>query len=85
MGYIKAPDGMRYLIHGHDGNDGKEREPHVHIDCGGYMVSIAIRTGEIIAGGLERDKQRKANDWVRENRYELLEEWNQKLSDSCRY
>lgn len=77
----RTPQWMRsYLIHGHNGNQGSERLPHVHVNVGGYEASLNIETGEYIAGEsyIPRNYRRDVQDWVRSNRYDLMREWESK-------
>ena len=75
-----TPQWMKnYLIHGHNGNQGSERYPHVHVRVGGGDASVNIETCAFIhTGGIPRNRERDVLDWVRDNRYDLMREWDSK-------
>ena len=52
-------DALSWSIHGHaPGGNGKESEPHVHIDCSdGSSMSVAIEGAYVLAGGLNKRKR----------------------------
>lgn len=77
---IPTPYGISYNIHGHNGCNGPERIPHVHIMCQGKRISVSLQDGQIIvgAGDLDRNKERDVLNWVRENLYDLNKEWDEK-------
>lgn len=78
---VSNPDWMRsYLIHGHNGNNGSERIPHVHVDVSGKSASVDIESGQYIVGkdNIPRNRQEDVLAWVRDNRNALMEEWNSK-------
>ena len=81
MASIPKPDGMRYLIHGHDGYNGTERTPHVAISWGGSEMAVSLLDGKKIKGGLERNKEIKALEWVNEHLSELYQEWKNKSNN----
>lgn len=51
--------------------------PHVHAEYDGYNISIAIETGEVLAGNLPKSQQRIAVDWVKANESFLTSKWNE--------
>lgn len=77
---ISTPYGISYLIHGHNGYNGIERIPHVHVRCQGKTVSISLQNCNILAGHgqLDRNKERDVLEWVYYHKNELLEEWDEK-------
>lgn len=77
---ISTPYGISYLIHGHNGYNGSERIPHVHVRCQGKQISVSLQGGNIIAGygQLDRNKEREVLDWVNSHMSELWEEWHEK-------
>lgn len=77
---ISTPYGISYNIHGHNGYNGSERIPHVHIMCQGRRISVSLQDGSIIAGSgqLDRNKEREVLNWVSSHLYELKAEWDSK-------
>lgn len=77
---ISTPYGMSYSIHGHNGYQGSERIPHVHIKCQGERISVSLQDGSIIVGqgDLDRNKEKEVLEWVRSHMSELWDEWQQK-------
>lgn len=76
-----TPQWMRwYKIHGHNGNQGPERFPHVHVNVGGEEASVNIDTCQYIAGenSIPHNHRQDVLKWVRDNQYELKEEWDSK-------
>lgn len=51
--------------------------PHVHAEYDSYSISIAIGTGEVLAGNLPKSQQRIAVDWVKANESYLTGKWNE--------
>ena len=80
MASIKTPSGFSYNIHGHNGMNGSERIPHVHVLCQGKRVSLSLLNGEYLAGedDLGRNKSKEVQEWVLRNLSALMEEWNSK-------
>lgn len=80
-----TPYGVSYMIHGHNGYNGIERIPHVHVRWQGKEVSVSLQDGHIIAGerNLDHNQVRQVKDWVNSNMYDLKREWESK-SDSYR-
>ena len=83
MSKIRTPDGVSYNIHGHNGCNGSERIPHVHIMCQGKRISVSLQTGRIIAGAgsMDRNKEALVLEWVQDNLYELNREWESKSDE----
>lgn len=78
---LRTPSWMSfYRIHGHNGNQGSERYPHVHVNVGGYEASVNLDTCDYQSGreNIPRNRQRDVLDWVRENQTDLLREWDAK-------
>ena len=76
-----TPQWMRsYLIHGHNGYQGSEREPHVQVNVGGNTASVSLRTCQYIVGGsnIPHNYQKDVLEWVRDHRSELMREWEEK-------
>lgn len=48
---------------------------HYHVLYQGYLASIEIETGEIIAGELPRTSRRILKEWTIRHRAELLVNW----------
>ena len=49
--------------------------PHVHAEYGEFKISIEIATGKILAGNLPNKNQKRAVNWVLENKDKLLTDW----------
>ena len=81
---ISTPYGISYNIHGHNGYNGIERIPHVHVMCQGCRISLSLLDGDIIAGHgqLDRNKEREVVNWVKSNLYALQREWDSKSDPS---
>ena len=76
-----TPQWMRhYHIHGHNGYQGSERCPHVHVNVGGGEASVNIETCRYIAGesNIPRNYRQDVLDWVESNQYDLKREWESK-------
>ena len=50
--------------------------PHVHAKYDKYEISIAIETGEVLAGNVPPSQQKIAIRWVRDNKEYLLGKWS---------
>ena len=77
---ISTPYGISYNIHGHNGYNGSERIPHVHVTCQGKRISVSLQNGYIIAGAgqLDRNKEKEVLAWVSSNMSALWREWESK-------
>lgn len=81
----KINDALSWNIHGHPpGGNGKESEPHVHIECSdGSSMSVSIEGGYILAGGLKNGaKQEEALVWVKANYRLLKDKWDSSVVDN---
>lgn len=81
----KINDALSRSIHGHaPGGNGKESEPHVHIDCSdGSSMSVAIEGAYALAGGLKNtSKQEEALLWVKTNYSMLMRKWDSSVVDN---
>ena len=58
-------------------NEGNHAIPHVHAAYGEDNISIAIESGEILAGNLPGKKQKKAVEWVMSHQQQLLNQWKE--------
>lgn len=50
--------------------------PHLYASYDKYWVSIAIATGEVLAGNLPKSQQRIAVEWVKTHSEDLLKRWS---------
>ena len=48
---------------------------HVHARYGEYNISIAIETGEVLAGNLPKKQSKLAQQWVVSNQDKLKNDW----------
>lgn len=48
---------------------------HVHARYGEYNISIAIETGEVLAGNLPKQQSKLAQQWVASNQDKLKSDW----------
>ncbi len=80
MARVYTPQWMkRYLIHGHDGSNGSERVPHVHVYVGDGEASVSIEDASYLRNsGIPHNRYYDVLEWVRDHRYELKDEWNSK-------
>ena len=49
---------------------------HVHARYGEYNISIAIETGEVLAGNLPKKQSKLAQQWVASNQDKLKSDWS---------
>ncbi len=49
--------------------------PQCHVLYQGFEASVAVATGEVIAGTLPKTVRRLVRDWARDHRSELSENW----------
>lgn len=78
-------DSLSWSIHGHArGYNGKEHEPHVHINCSdGSSMSVSIIGAYVFEGELyNRKKHDEAIEWVRNNYGMLMDSWNNSEVDN---
>lgn len=57
------------------GDDGHHHTPHLHARYQGEKVSVAIETGEVLAGSFPEAKLRMLRVWMDIHREELLANW----------
>ena len=50
--------------------------PHIHAIYGEHIAAIDIKTGRIIEGNLPNRALSLVQEWVKENKAELLDIWN---------
>ena len=72
-GLVGKVKGISFVVHSNEQN---HCIPHVHAKYGKYEISIAIESGEVLAGNLPSKNQKKAIDWVLSNKKKLLSDWN---------
>ena len=76
-----TPQWMKwYSIHGHNGCNGQERIPHVHVKVGDGEASVCISDGRYLKGeaNIPHNRRSDVQDWVRSNSYSLQSEWDSK-------
>lgn len=56
--------GIEFEIRSKEGN---HIRPHVHAAYGGYSISVALDTYEVLAGNLPKRQERIACEWVKNN------------------
>ena len=71
-GRVGGIDGITFSVRTNEGN---HCIPHVHAKCVEYEVSVAIETGEVLAGNLPRKNQKAAVSWVLQNQDKLMNDW----------
>ena len=72
-GKVGKQAGITFIVHSNEQN---HAIPHVHAQYGEFEVSIAIETGEVLAGNLPKKNLKKAIEWVLSNRDKLQSDWN---------
>ncbi len=72
-GKVGKQAGITFIVHSNEQN---HAIPHVHAQYGEFEVSIAIETGEVLAGNLPKQNLKKAIEWVLSNRDKLQSDWN---------
>ena len=53
--------------------------PHVHAKYAEFEISISINDGKVLGGNLPNKLQKKAVNWINNNKDYLLKEWNDKV------
>jgi len=71
-GRVGEGNGIRFSVRTNEGN---HVIPHIHAVYGEYEISIAIETQEILAGNLPKKKFGFAQQWVREHKDRLMNDW----------
>lgn len=56
---------------------GEHPPPHVHVDGSGIRAQVAIADGAVIEGSLPTKTERAVRDWLKDNREETLERWEE--------
>jgi len=74
MPLIKNLDGIRIYIFYND-----HEPPHLHCYDGGDVAVINLQGG-IIRGKIAKNKQKKAIDWIKENKSQLDKKWQEIIS-----
>ena len=72
-GKIGKQDGITFIVHSNEQN---HAIPHVHAQYGEYEISIAIESGEVLAGNLPKKNQKVAIEWVLSHQAKLLSDWS---------
>lgn len=70
------PYGVHYQVHSHNGLNGREHEPHVHIAGKGCDVKYSIVSGRFIEGKFGSASERDIEHWVNNHLKELMQAWN---------
>lgn len=70
------PYGIHYQIHSHNGLQGPERIPHVHIKGKGCEVKYSLIDASYIEGSFNGADESSISRWVRDNLYDLKIEWD---------
>ncbi len=71
-GKVGKQNGITFIVHSNEQN---HTIPHVHARYGEYEISIAIETGEVLAGNLPNKNQKIAIEWVLNHKEKLLSDW----------
>ena len=81
-GQVGRINGISFIVHSNEQN---HSIPHIHAKYGEYEISVAIITGEILAGNLPKKNRKIAVDWVLNHKKQLLSDWNNgsMKSSSC--
>ena len=72
-GKVGKQDGITFIVHSNEQN---HTIPHVHAQYGEYEVSIAIESGEVLAGNLPSKNLKKAIKWVLGHQTKLQSDWS---------
>jgi hypothetical protein len=72
-GQVGRINGISFIVHSNEQN---HSIPHIHAKYGEYEISVAIITGEILAGNLPKKNRKIAVDWVLNHKKQLLSDWN---------
>lgn len=72
-GRVGRINGISFIVHSNEQN---HTIPHIHAKYGEYEISVAIMTGEILAGNLPKKNRKIAVDWVLNHQNRLLSDWN---------
>lgn len=65
--------GILILMYYHD--DKKHKAPHIHAEFGEFTASIAIESGEVLAGELPKAKMKLVQAWLEIHKEDLLANW----------
>lgn len=65
-------NGISFVVHSNEQN---HNIPHVHAQYGEYEISIAIESGEVLAGNIPPQNLKRAVKWVKKNKEKLLSAW----------
>ena len=49
--------------------------PHFHVEYQGHEAFVGIETGDVIAGRIPVRAARIVNEWCREHRQQLMDNW----------
>jgi len=71
-GRVGEAQGIRFSVRTNEGN---HVIPHIHAAYGEHEISIAIETQEILAGNLPKKRHAFAQQWVREHKDMLMNDW----------
>lgn len=53
----------------------KHKLPHIHVEYSGEEAVISIPDGEVIEGGIRRNKLRLVQAWIEIHQDELIADW----------
>lgn len=73
-GKVGNQNGIEFSVRSNEGN---HVIPHVHAKYGEYEISIAIETGDVLAGNLPNKRTAIAQNWVLSHKSDLLTKWNE--------
>ena len=51
--------------------------PHCHGIYGDYAGSFSLENGKLLAGQMPPKQQKKIEEFIRQNQFELIESWNE--------
>lgn len=71
-GRVGESNGVKFEVRTREQN---HTIPHIHAAYGEYSTSIAIETGEVLAGNLPKKQQKDAVEWVLNKKEYLLGKW----------
>ncbi|MGI9173840.1 MAG: DUF4160 domain-containing protein [Rhodothermales bacterium] len=63
------------------GDKGQHNLPHVHVVYQGEEATVAIPSGELLGGEVDRKALRKARAWITLNEEAIMERWEKAARD----
>lgn len=56
-------------------DSGKHNRPHIHVKYQGEEAVVGIPDGEVIEGGIQKNRMKLVQAWIEIHRDELMADW----------